>query len=40
MAGIFITQGMDIQVSNIRIPLDGSEPPSLTMKVRSDTWQH
>jgi hypothetical protein len=38
--GVFITSGMDIRISNLKITLDGSNPPSMTLKVRSDTWQH
>ena len=40
MPGAFITQGMDVQVSNLKVSLDGSEPPSMTFKVRVDTWHH
>ncbi|TGN65039.1 hypothetical protein EXE59_14490 [Nocardioides eburneiflavus] len=40
MPGVFITSGMDIRISNLQIPLDGSDPPSMTLMVRSDTWHH
>lgn len=40
MPGIFVTAGMDLSISNINIPLDGSQIPPVTATVRLDTWQH
>ena len=40
LPGIFITAGMDLRISNLRIPLDGSAPPPVTASVRMDTWHH
>lgn len=40
MPGLYLTAGMDLNISGIKIPLDGSESPPVTATVRLDTWQH
>ncbi len=40
MPGIFVTAGMDLQVSDLKIGLGGSYSPSPNVKVRLDTWNH
>lgn len=40
MTGVFVADGMDLQVRNIKIPLGGSPPPPVSVRVRLDTWQH
>jgi hypothetical protein len=39
---VFISEGMQLRIpaGGLKIALDGSDPPPITVEVRLDTWQH